>query len=239
MEGFTYSNLFDTKGIEYLIVIAFLLLLTPFWLIVNRKSETVRRIGQSIRVLTANLLRIPKGMFYSSSHTWLYLEKSGQAKIGLDDFLQNVLGEITVQPLKSNGDTVHKGDVLALVEQGGKQLHVHSPLSGEIAGINEPAFENSDTLKAEKLEDGWLYAIVPADWQTETSGFLPGAKAAQWFSDEIMRLRDFLTVHLARQAGVSAVVAFQEGGELEANPLAKLDAGIWDEFQNEFLEQTR
>jgi len=238
MEGFTYTNLFDTKGIEYIIVILFLLLLIPFWLIVNRKSEVVSHIQQSIRVLTTNFMRIPKGLFFSRNHTWLYLEKSGQAKIGLDDFLQNALGEISVQPLKSTGDVVQKGDVLALIEQGEKQLHIHSPLSGEIVGFNDAALGNDVALLTNELEDGWLYSVVPSGWQKETSGFLLGVDAAQWFSDEITRLKDFLNIHLARQAGVSTIFAFQEGGELVANSLSELDAGIWDEFQNEFLEQT-
>ena len=238
MEGFTYTNLFDTKGIEYIIVIIFLLLLIPFWIVVNRKSEAVQQIQQRVRVLTANFLRIPKGLFYSRNHTWLYLEKSGQAKVGLDDFLQNVLGEVAVQPIKATGDTVKKGEVLALIEQGGKQLRIHSPLSGEIAGFNDSLSENDEAFRTGALEDGWLYTVVPASWQKETSGFLLGAEAAKWFSDEITRLKDFLNINLSRQAGVSTIVAFQEGGELELNPLAELDAGIWDEFQNEFLEQT-
>ncbi|WP_319590962.1 glycine cleavage system protein H [uncultured Draconibacterium sp.] len=236
MEGFTYSNLFDTKGIEYIVVIIFLLLLIPFWVMVNRKSEVVQHIQQGIRVLTTNFLRIPKGLFFSPNHTWTYLEKSGQAKIGLDDFLQNVLGEIAIQPLKSTGDTVKKGEVLALIEQGGKQLRVHSPLSGKIVAANFTPGETDDSGSKE-LEAGWLYSIVPASWQKETSGFLLGAEAANWFTDEITRLKDFLNINLARQAGVSTVLAYQEGGELEANPLASLDAGIWDEFQNEFMEQ--
>ncbi|WP_319481757.1 hypothetical protein [uncultured Draconibacterium sp.] len=236
MEGFTYSNLFDTKGIEYIVVIIFLLLLIPFWVIVNRKSEVVQHIQQGIRVLTTNFLRIPKGLFFSPNHTWMYLEKSGQAKIGLDDFLQNVLGEISIQPLKMTGDTVKKGEVLAIIEQGEKQLRVHSPLSGEIVEANVLPGE-SDVSDANELEAGWLYSIVPASWQKETSGFLLGAEAANWFTDEITRLKDFLNIKLVRQAGVSTVLALQEGGELEINPLEKMDAGIWDEFQNEFMEQ--
>ena len=236
MEGFIYSNLFDTKGIEYIVVIIFLLLLIPFWVIVNRKSEVVQHIQQGIRVLTTNFLRIPKGLFFSPNHTWLYLEKSGQAKIGLDDFLQNVLGEIAIHSLKSTGETVKKGEVLAIIEQGGKQLRVHSPLSGEIVAANILPGE-SDGPAAKELEDGWLYSIVPASWQKETSGFLLGAEATNWFTDEITRLKDFLNINLARQAGVLTVLAFQEGGELEPNPLAKLDAGIWDEFQNEFMDE--
>lgn len=238
MEGFTYTNLFETKGIEYIIVILFLLLLIPFWLLVTGKSNAVQHLQEGIRVLAAHLLRVPKGLFFSRNHTWLYLEKSGQAKIGLDDFLQNVLGEITVQPLKSAGDVVQKGEVLALIVQDGKQLHVHSPLSGEIVGVNASVLERRGALSGETFEEGWLYALVPANWQKETSGFLLGADAVRWFSDEINRLKDFLNIKLARQAGLEPLVVFQEGGELEVDPLAELDAGIWNEFQNEFLEQT-
>ncbi|MCK3682980.1 hypothetical protein [Maribellus sp. YY47] len=236
MEGFTYTNLFETKGIEYIIVILFLLLLIPFWLLVTGKGTAVQHIQQGIRILASHFLRVPKGLFYSRNHTWLYLEKSGQAKIGLDDFLQNVLGEITVQPLKTAGDTVKKGEVLALIGQGEKQLRLHSPLSGEIVAFNTSDLETENSRSTE-LEEDWLYSIVPASWQKDTSGFLLGVDAAKWFSDEIIRLKDFLNVHLARQAGVSTALAFQEGGELVVNPLAELDAGVWNEFQNEFLEQ--
>ncbi len=238
MEGYTYTNLFDTKGIEYIIVILFLLLVIPFWLILNRKSEAVQRVQKGIRVLTTNFMRIPEGLFFSRNHTWLYLEKSGQAKIGLDDFLQNVLGEITIQPLKSTGDVVQKGEVLALIVQDGKQLHVHSPLSGDIVRVNASVLERRGALLDETFEESWLYALVPANWQKETSNFLLGADAVRWFSDEINRLKDFLNIKQARQAGLEPLVVFQEGGELQVGPLAELDAGIWDEFQNEFLEQT-
>ena len=37
MDGFTYHDIFETKGLEYLAIIAFFLLLIPFWIILNRK----------------------------------------------------------------------------------------------------------------------------------------------------------------------------------------------------------
>lgn len=36
MEGFTYLDIFATKGIEYLVVIVFLLFIVPFWMFLNR-----------------------------------------------------------------------------------------------------------------------------------------------------------------------------------------------------------
>jgi glycine cleavage system H protein len=36
MEAFTYVNIFDTKGIEYVLVITFLLLVISFWRYLTR-----------------------------------------------------------------------------------------------------------------------------------------------------------------------------------------------------------
>ena len=136
MEAYTYSNLFDTKGIEYIIVISFLLLLIPFWIIVNRKVNVAKQIQQTVGALTASILRIPQGLFYSRNHTWLFLEKSGQAKIGIDDFLFRILGDIKIIPQKSPGEKIRKGDVVATIEQKGKQLHLNAPVSGEMLEFN-------------------------------------------------------------------------------------------------------
>ena len=39
MDGFSYSDIFATKGIEYLIIISFLALLVPFWIILNKQVK--------------------------------------------------------------------------------------------------------------------------------------------------------------------------------------------------------
>ena len=44
MEQFTYNNIFETKGIEYLLIIGFFLVLIPFWLILNKRVEIARQI---------------------------------------------------------------------------------------------------------------------------------------------------------------------------------------------------
>jgi hypothetical protein len=38
MEGFTYVDIFSTKGIEYIIVIAFLILIACFWKYIKTDS---------------------------------------------------------------------------------------------------------------------------------------------------------------------------------------------------------
>ena len=237
MDGFTYTNIFDTKGIEYIIVIFFLLLLIPFWLNVNKKSEVVQRFQRNVRVLTARILRIPQGLFFSRNHAWVYLEKTGQAKIGLDDFLVNVLGNISIQTVKAPGDLVKKGEVIALIQQQEKQLSLYAPVTGEIQEINAVVMKDSSMLADDPYNEGWLFSVTPKNWKAETSGFFLAAECTQWIADEIKRLKDFLSVTLTARPETGMAVVFQEGGELMADPLAGLDADTWSRFQHEFLDK--
>ena len=43
MSDFSYINIFATKGIEYLIVIGFFILIVPFWKLINPKNSEKRR----------------------------------------------------------------------------------------------------------------------------------------------------------------------------------------------------
>ncbi|NQU86328.1 MAG: hypothetical protein HQ541_11255, partial [Mariniphaga sp.] len=70
MDGFTNIDIFETKGIEYIIIILFFAILIPFWIIINRKPRFEELIQESIRVLTAGVLQIPQGLFFYKNHTW-------------------------------------------------------------------------------------------------------------------------------------------------------------------------
>ena len=49
MDGFSYNNIFETKGIEYLVVIAFFALLIPFWITLNKQAKITGQIQKSTR----------------------------------------------------------------------------------------------------------------------------------------------------------------------------------------------
>lgn len=235
MEGFSYSNIFDTKGIEYIIVIFFLLILIPFWVFVNQKIPVQKQIRQALNVLTAGALKIPQGFFFSKNHTWVFLEKTGNAKVGIDDFLQKIVGEVQIVLQKVPGEQVKKGDVLAEMDQNGKKLRVLSPVSGEI--IESNIAENNASLPTnDPIGEDWFYSIKPSNWKAETSGFYLAEEATGWIKKELERFKDFLNVSLAKHSAEPALVTLQEGGELRTNLLSELEPEIWNDFQKEFME---
>ena len=236
MEAFTYSNLFDTKGIEYIIIIFFLLLVIPFWVIMNRRVSVIKQVQQTVGALTASILRIPQGLFYSQNHAWLYLEKSGQAKIGIDDFLFRVLGNVKIVPKILPGEKIRKGDIIALIEQDGKQLQLNSPVSGEMLEFNSAITENNGMLPSDIYNEGWILTLHPSNWKRDTLGFYLAEEATKWIKNELQRMKDFLSVALSKHANTQPMVIFQEGGELQMNPLSGMEPEIWKDFQKEFLD---
>jgi glycine cleavage system H protein len=235
MDGFTYTDIFETKGIEYIIIITFLLLLIPFWIIVNKQINVSNRINKVIGVLKASVLKIPQGVFYSKNHTWAYLEKSGTAKVGLDDFLLQIIGDVKINCLKSPGEKLRKGEVLAEINQHGKQLRIISPLSGEIVSSNHSIMENPDILQDDPYGKGYIYAIKPSNWKTDIRSFYLAEEASNWIADEMLRFKDFLSHSISKYSSEPAMITYQEGGEIRQQILSELDAKIWEDFEKTFL----
>ena len=122
MDGFSYNNIFETKGIEYLIIIAFLLMIIPFWIIINKEASIKSQFRNAIGILSEGILRIPKGLLFNKNHTWTHLRKSGVAEVGIDDFLLHITGEVKFTDLKAPGSLINRGDLLAEIDQKGRYL---------------------------------------------------------------------------------------------------------------------
>jgi len=235
MNEFSYQDIFQTKGVEYLIIITFLILIIPFWMILNRK-KTILETVKSIGALTLDILRIPKGILYSRNHTWTFLEKSGLAEVGLDDLLVHLVGNVKFNFLKNEGEQIRKGDLLTEIVNDGKILRIHSPISGKIMEINRKLAYGSEPMDNNPYREGWLLKMEPENWAVETGACMVGEKAAGWFNNEILRLKDFLAETLVKNVPAASVV-FQEGGELRDHVLAEMPPEVWRDFQEEFLNQ--
>jgi glycine cleavage system H protein len=238
MDGFSYNNIFETKGIEYIAILAFFALLIPFWIMLNKRAVIARQIRKTIGMLTAAALRIPLGLYYSENHTWSHLEKSGVAKVGLDDLLLHITGEVQFKTLKKEGEKIGKGDLLAEIEHNGKTLMILSPLTGEVAATNPVLTENPGLLNEDPYQKGWMYEIRPTNWVAETSKYYVASEATTWVEKELAMFKDFLSISIGNQSDVNALPILQDGGELADHTLSELPVDVWQNFQEDFLSQT-
>jgi glycine cleavage system H protein len=236
MDDFSYSNIFDTKGIEYLAILAFFAVLIPFWMILNRKVKNKKRVQELIKTLSPGNIRIPQGLFFSKNHTWTHLEKSGNAKVGLDDLLLRVTGDLRVINHAKPGEFVRKGGLLAQIDHHGKQLMIFSPVSGEIRSTNALLKEQPQVLNEDPFRKGWIYEVKPSDWVKETQGYYLAGEATDWMAKELTRFKDFVMVSIGKNSTGNAGIILQDGGELRENTLAEMPPEIWKDFQKDFLE---
>lgn len=237
MENFSYVNIFETKGIEYLVIIAFLLLLVPFSMILNRKVRAAaKRKAAMGPALTASGLKVPQGLFFSGFHTWAFLEKSGIANIGLDDLLLHFTGEVKVQPLAEPGQVVRRGEPIAEIGEAEKKLKVCSPISGTLLKFNTELGPEPELLHEDPYGQGWVFRIKPADWKGEMASCHVAASATDWSRRELDRFRDFLAITMKKYNPTTSMVILQDGGEICDDALQQLPAEFWRDFQKDFLD---
>jgi len=236
MEGFSIVDIYDTKGMEYVFVIVYLLILIVFWKVAQNPQKVYRQIREVVQTLSAKILKIPQGIYFNRNHTWTHLDKSGAAKVGLDDFIQHVVGNVNFTTLKHPGDSIKKGELLTLIKQNEKVLKVYSPISGMVLETNTSLNENPELINSDPYDQGWIYQIKPSNWVKETQTYYLAEKATEWSKKEFVRFKDFLSMGAMRKySSEPSMVLLQDGGEIRENVLSELPDEVWEDFQEEFL----
>lgn len=235
MEGFTYTNIFETKALEYLIIVFFFALLVPFWMLLTKKYKPLGQLKPEPEFLTPGSLKLPQGIFFSKYHTWAHLEKNGEAKVGMDDLILHLTGNVSVSLYKPAGDIVGRGEPLARIQYNGNSLELASPISGEVCDTNEQLLKDPGLLKNDPYKHGWLYSLKPLNWKADTDSCFLAEDANVWAKDELLRMKDFLAVSISKTMPGPSVMVMQDGGEIVEKALAQFPQDVWQDFQETFL----
>ena len=95
---------------------------------------------------------------FSASHVWVRVEGS-EAVLGLSDYLQEQMGEITLLALPDLGDVLRASKRMGHVESEEASSPIEAPLSGEVLEVNAEALENPDLVNTEPYGSGWLLRV--------------------------------------------------------------------------------
>ncbi|MDQ2944113.1 MAG: glycine cleavage system protein H [Candidatus Dormibacteraeota bacterium] len=85
---------------------------------------------------------------FSGSHVWVRVEGS-EAVLGLSDYLQDQMGEITALELPDLGDALHRSRRMGHVESEEASSPLEAPLTGEVVEVNAEAIENPDLINSD------------------------------------------------------------------------------------------
>jgi glycine cleavage system H protein len=104
----------------------------------------------------------PSELKFTNSHEWVRAD-GGIATIGLSDFAQSELGDITYLELPDLGQIVEAGEPLGVVESVKAATDIYAPVSGEVIDRNEAVIENPEIVNQSPYELAWLLKISLTD----------------------------------------------------------------------------
>jgi glycine cleavage system H protein len=230
MNGFYYTDIFSTKGIEYLLIISFFLAYIPFYRYLREVQSPLFSLAK---------IRLPRGVLFDRTHTWAYLKAEGRVMVGIDDFLAALTGPVSLKRVKQPGDEVKRGDHLATLQSGTKQLKIYAPISGTLKSVNTAAIKRFSKRTHNDFTENWLFDMEPKRWDLEKALLLIGDKAQHWIQQESSRFKDVLAYAQRKYEPNLAPVLLQEGGEIVDQVLQDLPEEIWLEVQSEFIDSVK
>jgi len=106
---------------------------------------------------------VPATLRYAKSHEWLRTETDGSVTIGITDYAQAALGDITFVQLPKVGATLKAGDTFGVVESVKAASDLYLPVGGTVLAINSLLDGKPETVNSAPFTDAWMVKLKPTD----------------------------------------------------------------------------
>ena len=106
---------------------------------------------------------IPADLRYAKSHEWLRAEADGTATVGITDYAQSSLGDITFVQLPKVGATLKAGETFGVVESVKAASDLYLPVAGTVLAINSALDGAPERVNSAPYDGGWMLKLKLAD----------------------------------------------------------------------------
>lgn len=116
-----------------------------------------------VGLFRSTTMEIPKGLKFTKEHEWVLVDADHIATIGITDFAQESLGDITYVQLPKEGETVKRDDPFGVVESVKAVSDLYSPVSGRVVEVNQPVLSAPELVNEDPYNDGWMVKVEVSD----------------------------------------------------------------------------
>ena len=120
--------------------------------------------------------KILEGLLYSDSHEWVKID-GNVAIIGVSDFAQEEMGDITYVDMPDVDDEVTKGEDFGALESVKASSELYSPVSGTVIGVNSSLEDTPETINQDPY-GAWIIKVEMSD-TSELDSLLSSAAYAE------------------------------------------------------------
>jgi glycine cleavage system H lipoate-binding protein len=135
---------------------------------------------------------IPQGYCFHPGHTWASKESPENARIGLDAFVSNLVGEIERIDAIAPNRWIRQGQKFATIHGAGTSIDLLSPVEGVVTAINNDALQDPALIVRDPYNHGWLATVKSPDLAINQKNLVQGPMIAPWLQNSVTRLNGML-----------------------------------------------
>ncbi len=107
-------------------------------------------------------MNFPEDLRYAEDHEWAKVEDHG-VRVGISDYAQDQLGDVTFVELPEADDSFKKGDAFGSVESTKAVSDLIMPVDGMVVEVNADLADSPGLVNGDPYGDGWMIVIKPDD----------------------------------------------------------------------------
>lgn len=111
--------------------------------------------------------------YFTQDHEWIEVD-GDTGTVGITDYAQGQLGDITFVELPEAGATVKKGDAPCVVDSVKAASDVYAPVSGTVTDANAALGDEPELVNSDPENGGWLFRLTLSD-PSELDGLMDKA----------------------------------------------------------------
>lgn len=100
--------------------------------------------------------------YFTTDHEWIEVEGDA-GTVGITDFAQSQLGDITFVDLPVPGQEVTRGESVSVVDSVKAASDVYTPVSGTVTASNDALGDTPELVNTDAEADGWLFKLTLSD----------------------------------------------------------------------------
>jgi len=105
------------------------------------------------------MANVPENLHYSKDHEWVRVE-GDVAVIGITDHAQEQLGDVVYVELPKPGEEFAANESFGSVESVKAVSEVFTPVSGQIASVNDSLNDEPEKVNNDPYNDGWMIKMT-------------------------------------------------------------------------------
>jgi len=179
-------------------------------------------------------IQFPKDVFYHKGHAWAKIEGDQRIKpvmVGLDDFTQEVMGDIEAIEVPPIGMELKQGEVGWKVQHGKRKLSQLVPLGGTVVDLNEKVLKDPSLVNRSPYDQGWILKIKPNNLGEEMPALMDSFQFRVAFDQVKAKLRSAISHQ-------TLGMVYGDGEEVVRGIADKLDEKLWRILVSQLFHST-